>query len=829
MRLVSAGPVHCCARYSRAASVVAAYLLLLSACGGGDAPFAPVVPPPAQDPTGPGILAIAVTGLPISAGADVLVTGPSAFSRIATGSVSWNDLPPGTYTVAVRPIRLATGRYEPLVPSITANVTTGLPAPVTAQYRPAAAVIDVRITGLPANLAPAVVLTAPDSATLAPGGNVRISPASSGRWRVSAASVTRNDTTYAASPTLRDTLIQPGDTVSLVVAYAVQTGALIITTVNLPPGARPAYSLVSNSGLMRALSDAGTTPSIPVGSYTLNASLTTHEGIAYTPSPLSAPVRITADGTTTIGFSYVAATGGTNYAIAYAYLTQAIQTRGNTVRLVAGRDALLRVFVTASASNTARPDVRVRVYDGTTLLQTVTIPAPEAAVRTTVAEGTLASSWNVIVAAPNIRTTTRVLVELDPTSTTADSDRSDNRWPAGGAPDLISVRDVPPFTVRMVPVVIGTRTGNVSDANKAQFLRSLQRMFPLREVVSDVRAPFTSTAMELQSNDGNGEWLTVLSEINALRVSDGAPSTTHYYGVVRPSYTSGIAGYGYLPGRAAVGWDYLPSGDLVAAHEWGHNFSRNHAPCGVSGDASYPYDGGVISHFGWNSGTNAVVPPTASDVMGYCSNQWISDYTWSAVMQHRSTAGSVAAADATSAAEATSDGLLVWGRVVDGAIRLEPAFRVRARASARPTAASHRLTLLDANDAPLLELPLETARVDHVTRHEELQFAVVVPWSATLQARLAAIRVQDVRLPMRMAVRARSAQARRTEAPAAHAAAVGDHLRLSWDASVYPMVMVQDSASGQLMGFVRRPGDMVKTDGRAVRLVYSDGVRSEYF
>ena len=405
-------------------------------------------------------------------------------------------------------------------------------------------------------------------------------------------------------------------------------------------------------------------------------------------------------------------------------------------------------------------------------------------------------------------------------------------WPTSGTPQSVGVNTVPTFNVRFVPIVVGALTGNVSEGNKASFLSSVQRMFPLSAVVSDVRAPFTSSATEIQSNDTNGQWLTALSEINALRTTDGAPSTMHYYGVLKASYTSGIAGYGYMPGRAAIGWDHLPSGDRVAAHEWGHNFSRNHAPCGTSGDTNYPHAGGVINFWGWNSLTNTLVSPTSTDVMGYCSNQWISDYNWAAVMQYRSASGGV------SSPQAPGEGLLVWGRVVNGQPQLEPAFRVKAPVSASALSASHRLELLDADGTALLDTPIEAQRVDHATASDERQFAVIVPWSATLEARLASIRVRDARSPLSATTR-RSA---RMTAPAtggtpvvtppqaqlqAQVARTTDgRTRVTWNSSAYPMAMVRDASTGALMGFVRRSGDAVVTGGRAVEVVYSDGVRT---
>jgi hypothetical protein len=283
-----------------------------------------------------------------------------------------------------------------------------------------------------------------------------------------------------------------------------------------------------------------------------------------------------------------------------------------------------------------------------------------------------------------------------------------------------------------------------------------------------------------------------------------------------------------------VGWDRLPSGDGVAAHEWGHNFSRSHAPCGTSGDANYPYAGGVIGHYGWNPSTNALVAPTATDIMSYCSNTWVSDYNWTAVMNYRQSAGSFVAS-----ANVKGEGLLVWGRVVDGEIQLEPAFRVTAPMTPASRQATHRVDLLDENGGALLQLPIETNAVDHVLPgHEERQFAVVVPWSASLEQRLSQLRVSDVRVPMRAASRRSTAalpqafgkgadpRAAQQADPSAALERTPRQVKVAWRNSSYPMAMVRDANTGEVMGFVRQSGATVATGGRSVEVVFSDGVRS---
>ena len=862
-----------------------------------------------------GRIAVTTSGLPANAAPAMTLTS-GGVTRTLSAPATADSLPVGTYVLSATLVTATGVRYAPVTATQNVVVTTGNTTTISVAFAPIPTVVEVPVLGLPNGVVPNITLTAPSGDETLITETRRISPATPGRWRLSAGSVTSGGAAYLPTPSARDTTVSPGDTLRLPVQYAITTGsiavavgglpggapgnvtvtgpggytqrvtatstltllvpgsytvtatpvsaagttylptptsqqvtvtaslvaspatvsyglatgAVTISATGIPGGATPTFSL-TGTGAPRTASGAGRVSNLEVGSWTITANTIVSGTSTYTPSPSSQSVTITPNGTATASFTYTDAIVE-NYAITNVYLTQAIQKLDNSVTLVAGRDALLRVFVRANAANTVRPDVRVRIYNGASLVQTATLTAPESGVRTVIAEGTLTSTWNLLVPGANIRPTTRVLVELDPTQSTTDADRSDNVWPTSGTPQSVSVNTVPTFNVRFVPIVVGALTGNVSEGNKASFLSSVQRLFPLSAVVSDVRAPFTSSATEIQSNDTNGQWLTALSEINALRTTDGAPSTMHYYGVLKASYTSGIAGYGYMPGRAAIGWDHLPSGDRVAAHEWGHNFSRNHAPCGTSGDTNYPHAGGVINFWGWNSLTNTLVSPTSTDVMGYCSNQWISDYNWAAVMQYRSASGSA------SSPQAPGEGLLVWGRVVNGQPQLEPAFRVKAPVSASALSASHRLELLDADGTALLDTPIEAQRVDHATASDERQFAVIVPWSATLEARLASIRVRDARSPLSATTR-RSA---RMTAPAtggtpvvtppqaqlqAQVARTTDgRTRVTWNSSAYPMAMVRDASTGALMGFVRRSGDAVVTGGRAVEVVYSDGVRT---
>ena len=77
--------------------------------------------------------------------------------------------------------------------------------------------------------------------------------------------------------------------------------------------------------------------------------------------------------------------------------------------------------------------------------------------------------------------------------------------------------------------------------------------------------------------------MSIVNQLAALRVAEGVSDSEYFYGVVHPDYTSGVAGVGFVGGQAALGWDvFIP--DKIAAHEIGHNWGRQHSPCGGPAD-----------------------------------------------------------------------------------------------------------------------------------------------------------------------------------------------------------------------------------------------------
>jgi len=97
-----------------------------------------------------------------------------------------------------------------------------------------------------------------------------------------------------------------------------------------------------------------------------------------------------------------------------------------------GRD--FRAFAVANSGNSAQPQVRVRLYQGTTLVQTSTINSPSGAVPTAANEGTVTSSWNVLVPGALVQAGLRVMADVDPGNAVAEADETNNQFPLAGQP-----------------------------------------------------------------------------------------------------------------------------------------------------------------------------------------------------------------------------------------------------------------------------------------------------------------------------------------------------------------------------------------------------------
>ena len=562
-------------------------------------------------------------------------------------------------------------------------------------------------------------------------------------------------------------------------------------------------------------------------------------------------IAVTNQEGTTFSGAYSVETGSANLDLFVdkVQFTQSTQTLDNQVPILAGKAGLIRVFALANHFNTAAPTVRITLLNGGVPVAGYpkTVPAPKPGVPTSFGESTLDKSWNLAVPAGDLTTPARggysVLAEVDPTNAYPETDEANN-----SATTTFASTTVPIFKSTIFPVALASGTGNITASNHAQWVARLAKMFPVADVEVTVGATYTSSAV--LGSDGAG-WSTLLSELTAKHQIDDTTvgaSARYYYGALSVDYGSGTAGMGYVPVtpsspfyyRTAIGWDkasgYSDGGLFpeVFAHEVGHNMGRPHSPCGnvASSDSAYPYAGGYIGVWGYDSVFNALHSPFIDkDIMGYCSPNWVSDYVYKQILDFRGGTGGFLTGGAEDAPRSkiqspVRECLLVRGILqADGRVELLPAFRTVTRPSDQASGADYVLKGVDQKGTTLLTTALEWVEVGCSSRGLERHFVMALPLDAVVMDSLAGLEV--VKAGQTLArLRSVTAMARVVAATPEAQRLSAEKLQLSWDATVHPAAMVRDADTGEVIAILSGGRQTITATGKRFDLVLSDGVAS---
>jgi hypothetical protein len=504
------------------------------------------------------------------------------------------------------------------------------------------------------------------------------------------------------------------------------------------------------------------------------------------------------------------------------YLTQSTQRLGGDVPLVQGRDGMVRVFVTASGANNARPSVRVRLYRNGAQVRSFTAGAGGNSTPTSVQQDRLASSWNVAVPGDLITAGLSILADVDPSNAIPETSETDNSFPGSGTPQVLSVQSVPAAAITFVPIRQSANGLQATMANPDQLLDLAKRMYPLNSVTAAVHPVFTVSG-PLDPFDENGQWGQTVSDLEALRVAEGATDRT-YFGLVRLNYGFGTVGSAFLdPSTAtAVGTDNPAEVRRVVAHELGHTWGQLHTPCGTPPqdgvDPRFPYPGGLIGAYGFDPTSGSVKPASMPDVMGYCENPWISDYIYERVMNYRRSNPMRAGVSAIA-----QPSLLIWGHIRNGRAVLEPAFQITTRPRLPTSGGPYRVEATATDGTSLFALSFDALRTAH---DGGLHFVFAVPLDQATGDRLGSLRLSGpgIQVASRMQPDARLRRGAGGDEIAARGE--GEAVTLSWDAGTHPAIMVRDPDTGALLAFARGGNATVWTGKRSVDLEVSNGVQS---
>ena len=475
-----------------------------------------------------------------------------------------------------------------------------------------------------------------------------------------------------------------------------------------------------------------------------------------------------------------------------AYLVQAVQSRAYPVPLVAGEDALLRVFVTGAMETTEGiPDVRARFYLNGVERHVADIPASSTPIPTEIDEGDLLKSANAEIPGLIVWPGLEMVVEIDPEAALDASLGVPRRIPDEGRL-AVEVREMPVLALTVVPflwssapdsAIIGDVQGMAADPQGHALLEVTRVLLPVADIDVTAHAPVASTS----NNTGD-----LSRQTQMIRRLEGGGG--HYLGMMSGDVT-GPAGLG--GGRVAVS---VPHPHVIA-HELGHNFSLGHAPCGGAvPDPSFPYPNGTIGAWGYDFARGGLVPPGWKDHMSYCGPKWTSDYHFTRALHHR-LADEGESAAALAAAPVRS--LLLWGGVdTEGDPFLNPAFVAEAPPALSDSAGDYTVTGRDAGGREIFSLNF-TMDVALSEEAEVSSFVFALPARPGWADALASITLSG---------------------PAGTATLDGD--------SDIPMAILRDPRTGQVRAFLRdlpvatqaAMGAAGRSAGRGMEVLFSRGI-----
>ena len=408
------------------------------------------------------------------------------------------------------------------------------------------------------------------------------------------------------------------------------------------------------------------------------------------------------------------------------YLTQAIQSSDYPVPLVAGDDALLRIFVTNGTDNEIdMPPVRATFYHDDFPVDSVFVPGESTPVPMEISEGSLSSSVNVVIPGQVIQPGLEVVVEIDSDDTQNTASGLQERVPAAGRLS-VDVREVPHLDLTVVPLLweenpdrsILGEAENLSEED--DLFWPTRNLLPVGEFAVTMHEPVLTSVDPVFRNHGR-----ILHELEMIRVMEGGHG--RYMGVL----TSQGGGATTIGGRTMVS----DLDGFVIAHEFGHTMGLFHAPCNTGGlftDGNFPYENGSIGVWGYDIRDHTLVPPETKDLMGYCDPLWISDYNFLRALNYRLNEEAVPEISPRAAAGRS---LLLWGRRDQyGELYLEPAFVVDAQSFLPRSSGPYRLTGEDGRGSTLFALEFA---MNEFADDEGGTFAFVVPahagWSTDLE------------------------------------------------------------------------------------------------
>ena len=565
------------------------------------------------------------------------------------------------------------------------------------------------------------------------------------------------------------------------------------------------------------------------------------------------------------------------------------QSLNNQIYTIANRDGVARAFVTANENGAPVPEVKLFWRDAQGNTGSINMTAPNN-MRTSLDEGRGNHTYNAVLQPDFFAQGREFYIEIDPDNKVPETDETNNRYPSvGGNNNSNPVSGDQCNTTAQCRTLFGNaatdcsdsasnqsvcmcgnspcgNSGNVPNANSnggylplklAQVARHDVTFIPINalnrtptlteefieELYIDTRKLNPISAYDLRfrnqaytfrkprgyddlpANERPSLWSEMLRQIESLRVADGSSRYYHGLTVSGPVAGSRVAGIGYVRGRSAASL-LRPS---TIAHEFGHNFSLNHAPCGsVAGaDNNYPYQNARVSIYGYDIFDRTLKQPNQPDFMSYCPQPWVSDWTFRKVMNFRG--GSVLSSGQQQKTQLTNTDpgpiLLVSGMLKDEKFSFTDIFELEGKVHDSGYS-ELRLVGYDAFGLVLFSQPFAAKKVDHIDG--EYHFTITVSLT-DIQGLLQKLQIEANNEILAEYVTDNSNQLRKTgtiKAASATSTEPGTVV-ITWDSNAYKSAIVRDLETNNIVAIDSSGEVEVSSFSDKFELRYSSGLSSK--
>ncbi len=393
------------------------------------------------------------------------------------------------------------------------------------------------------------------------------------------------------------------------------------------------------------------------------------------------------------------------------YVTQAAQNVEHNAPVIAGRPALLRLFLSAPQPLDFAPEIRISTVRDEEVVWEHTF-VPDRPIPNTVDEQVLEGSFNIEIPGSALEPGVGLVVEIDPDCKSPITPGTRTRYPPTGSKNL-RVEEVQLYRQIFVPTVWRPQADPVMgrwldginpDSDQMHLTRNLLPVAELEVEVYDTLRTNANLAV------GFGGWSQWINEIQTIAIQDGRRG--YYYGVIGAWVPGGPLGLGSFADPWAVGIAEAST----YTHEIGHSMDLRHARCGGAqgSDPDYPYPEASIGIWGYDFDNKVLYnPDTYKDVMSYCDPVWISDFYFDKATTHRITGdGGVDTSGDMDGAD-LGEMLVVWGTVMDGELKLDPAFVLKGPAELPEADGPYRVEGLGANGERRFSLSFTPNPLEH--------------------------------------------------------------------------------------------------------------------